>query len=85
MPFHNMVDDASKLLPLTTKANEAPPVEAEGGASVEIEGNRLLLTAKLTAWDVPPPGVGFTVVTLADPVVAISDAGIDAVSCVALT
>lgn len=50
-----MVDDASKLLPLTTKANEAPPVEAEGGASVEIEGNRLLLTAKLTAWDVPPP------------------------------
>lgn len=40
---------------------------------------------KLTAFDVPPPGVGVTTVTLAVPTLAMSVAGIAAVNCVALT
>jgi len=42
-----------------------------------------LRTVKLTAFDLPPPGL--VTVTLKLPAVAISEAGIAAVSCVALT
>jgi hypothetical protein len=80
-----MIEVETKLLPLTVKTNAAPPAEAEAGKSDEIEGNGLLMTAKLAAVDVPPPGEAFTTATFTMLVVAMSDAGIDAVSCVALT
>ena len=40
---------------------------------------------KLAAFDVPPPGAGLVTVTLKLPAVAMSEARMDAVSCVALT
>src|SRR4030095_2897204 len=43
------------------------------------------LIANDTAFDVPPPGAGFTTVTGIVPAVAISVVVIDVVSCVALT
>ena len=44
-----------------------------------------MLTVKVCAFDVPPPGVGFTTVRLNMPPVVRSLAGIEAVTCVELT
>jgi hypothetical protein len=58
----------------------------EVGESDAIEGTGLLeLTVNAAAFDVPPPGVGLTTVTLGVPLLEISEAGIWAVSCVVLT
>ena len=43
------------------------------------------MTVKVCAFDVPPPGVGFTTVMLNVPPVVRSLAGIEAVTCVELT
>ena len=43
------------------------------------------LMVKVTALEVPPPGVGFVTVTAAVPAEAIAAAGTAAVNCVALT
>jgi hypothetical protein len=45
----------------------------------------VLVTVKLTLLEVPPPGAGFVTVTAGVPAVAMSDARMPAVSCVALT
>jgi hypothetical protein len=69
---------------LTVRVNVGPPTKTETGDSDEITG-RGLSTAKLTAEEVPPPGTGFTTVTLAVPAVAVSAGVTGAVSCVADT
>ena len=51
-----------------------------------INGRNMVATiVKVWALDVPPPGVPVKTVTLAVPPVAMSAAGIEAVSCVLLT
>src|SRR6266850_1178224 len=84
VPFQRTVEPLRKLAPFTVKVNASPPANA-------LPGDRLLrvgaglLTGKVCAAEVPPPGAGVTTVTEAVPVAARSAAGIAAVSCVALT
>src|SRR6266850_1621815 len=83
-PFQRTVEPLRKLAPFTVKVNASPPANA-------LPGDRLLrvgaglLTGKVCAAEVPPPGAGVTTVTDAVPVAATSAAGIAAVSLVALT
>src|SRR6266404_29508 len=84
LPFQRTVEPLRKLAPFTVRVNASPPANA-------LPGDRLLrvgaglLTEKVCAAEVPPPGAGVTTVTEAVPVAARSAAGIAAVSCVALT
>ena len=79
--FQRISELLRKLLPLTVNVNAAPPAVAMEGLKLLIAGAGLLIT-KFTAADVPPPGAGLTTVAAAIPAVAISTAGIAAVSCV---
>jgi hypothetical protein len=83
-PFHCTVEVLRKLVPFTVSVNAAPPVIAEAGLRLEINGAGLF-TTKLCALDVPPPGDGFTTVMLAVPAAAMSAAVIAAVNRVLLT
>ena len=75
-----------KPLPLTLRVKAALPATALGGVSEVIDGTGLaLLIVNAFALEVPPPGAGLKTVTLALPALAMSPAGTDAVSCVALT
>ena len=51
-----------KFVPLTVKVKAAPPTTALAGERVAIVGIGLL-TVKLTALDVPPPGAGLVTTT----------------------
>ncbi len=73
---------ATKPVPFTVKLNPAPPAVALVGEMLVIVGTGLF-TMKLTAFDVPPPGL--LTVTLTLPTVAMSEARMAAVTCVALT
>ena len=83
-PFHRTLDPETKLVPVTVRVKAGPPATADAGESVEMAGVGLL-TVKVLAPEVPPPGVGLKIVTLGVPPVAISVAGIAAVSWVAET
>lgn len=83
-PFHQTVDALTNPLPLTVSVNAAPPAVVELGFKLVSVGKGLLMV-KVAAVEVPPPGVGLLTVTLAVPAVAMSEAGIAAVNCVALT
>jgi hypothetical protein len=80
-------DEETKFVPVTTNENAAPPATAEFGASDVTVGSGLLteLTAKLTEFDAPPPGVGFVTTTAGVPALATSVARIVAVTCVEFT
>ena len=84
--FHFITEPAIKLLPLAVNVNVAEPAVIEDGEMVVKTGVGLAtgLMVKVNAADVPPPGVGLNIVTLAVPAVSISDAGTLAVSCVLL-
>jgi hypothetical protein len=69
-----MSELVTKLLPFTVKVNAAAPAVALDGESDVMAGTGLFI-AKVIAPDVPPPGVGLEIVTLAVPVLAISLAG----------
>ena len=86
-PFHRTFDPETKLVPVTVRVNADPPAVAEEGDMVERVGTGLLaaVMVKVNPPEVPPPGVGLKTVTVAVPAVAISVAGIAAVSCVAET
>src|SRR6266478_861477 len=77
-------DVVTKFVPLTVRVNDGPPAVALVGEIEVIDGKGLLI-ANVAAADAPPPGAGFVTVTLTVPPVAISAAGIAAVTCVALT
>jgi len=70
-------------VPFTVNVNAAPPAFALAGESVVIVGVGLL-TVKLAAADVPPPGAGLVTATGNVPPVAISAAVMAAVNWVAL-
>jgi hypothetical protein len=82
-PFHHTVEPLTKFDPLMVRVNAAPPAVAEFGLRLEIVGVGLLIVKRIDP-DTPPPGAGLLTVTLAVPAVAMSVAGIVAVSCVAL-
>jgi hypothetical protein len=84
VPFHLMTEPETKFPPFTVSVNVSPPAVALEGDRDVIDGTGLLM-AKITAPEVPPPGVGLETVTLAVPVLEISPAGTCAVTCVVLT
>lgn len=87
LPFHCTVEPLMKFVPLTVSVKPVPPAVTAFGLKPVIVGMGFCAwpILKLTALDVPPPGAGLLTVTLDVPVVAMSVAGICAVSCVALT
>ena len=83
-PFHHTVELLINPVPFTVNVKAAPPAVAELGLKLVMAGVGLLIV-KVCALEVPPPGAGVTTVTEAVPAVAMSVAGMAAVSCVALT
>ena len=83
-PFHRTFDVAMKLLPVTVRVKADPPAVAELGERVVRAGTGLFaaVMVKVNPPEVPPPGVGLKTVTVAVPAVAMSVAGIAAVSWV---
>lgn len=73
------------MVPVTRRVNVGDPAVALGGYSVEIVAAGGTMEKTNTAEVAAAEGVvaGVTTVMLADPAVASSDAGTDAVSCVA--
>ena len=86
-PFHRTEEPVTKPVPVTVRVNADPPAVAELGEMEVRVGTGLfaVLMMKVRALEVPPPGVGLKTVTDADPAVAMSAAGIDAVSWVGET
>src|SRR5207253_156000 len=83
-PFSRTTELETKLLPVRVSVNPGLPAETLEGEMLESEGTGLL-TVRVTAEEVPPPGAGLeTVMDRLAPAVK-SDAGIDAVNSVALT
>lgn len=81
-PLKFTVELAMKLVPVNVSVNAAPPaVPLVGEMDVRVgTGLFAMLTLKFTAVEVPPPGVGLVTVTGNDPAVAISAAGMAAVT-----
>ena len=84
VPFQRTDEVATKLVPFTVRVNCGDPARHELGLIELVVGTGLLMV-NVTAFDVPPPGAGFTTVTDAVPALAIRAAGTVAVSRVALT
>jgi hypothetical protein len=80
-PLKSTVEEALKLVPVTVSVNDDPPAVVEVGEMELVVGTGLLIVS-VCAFEVPPPGVGFTTVMDAVPAVAISPAVIVAVSVV---
>jgi hypothetical protein len=84
VPFHNTCEPEMKFVPLTVKANaELPATTLEGDRDVTDGagfGGRVIV--KLSAGEVPPPGVGFNTVTLAVATLDSREAGTRALSLV---
>jgi len=77
-----IVEPGTKLVPLTVRVNGRSPVVALDGDRVVVVGNGLL-TVKLNAVaDKPPPGAGFRTLTEMTWPLAMSAAGIFAVTWV---
>src|ERR1035438_369630 len=73
-----------KFVPATVSVNALDPAGVEVGAMLDSTGTGLPIVNVAGPED-PPPGVGFTTVTLAAPALTISAAVIAAVNCVELT
>jgi hypothetical protein len=80
-PLKSMVDEALKFVPVTVNVKLGPPAVVEVGPMDVVVGTGFL-TVRVCAFDVPPPGAGFTTVIEAVPPVAISTAGTIAVTWV---
>ena len=62
LPFHCATEVLMKLVPFKVSVNAAPPAVAEFGTS-EVSTGIGVVTVNVTAFDVPPPGAGFTTLT----------------------
>ncbi len=71
----------TKPVPFKVRVNVDPPAKTVVGDNEEIEGDGLLIV-KFATEEVPPPGAGFTTVTLAVAAAAMSAAVMEAVSCI---
>src|SRR6267142_3239408 len=83
-PFQRTTELATKLVPVTVSVNPSEPTVTDGGLRLVIVGTGFRMV-KVCAFDVPPPGAPVNTVPAAVPAVAMSVAGITAVSCVADT
>jgi hypothetical protein len=80
LPFHFTVAPLRKLLPFTVRVKPLSPTAFVVG-DIEVMLTSGYVMVKVAAPEVPPPGVGVNTVTLADPPLAISEAGILAINC----
>src|SRR5205823_212291 len=83
-PFHRTTALVTKFVPVTVSVKAGPPAVAEVGVSPVDVGTGLLGAAivNVCGLDVPPPGAGLEIVTVADPAAAMSAAEMAADSCV---
>jgi hypothetical protein len=81
VPLKSIVDEALKFVPVTVSVKDGPPAVVEVGLTLVVVGTGLLMV-NVCAFDVPPPGAGFTTVMDAVPLTAISAAVIVAVRVV---
>ena len=80
-PLTWTTDPAMKLPPLRVNVNPPLPAMTLAGEILESDGAGFgLLTVRVNAADVPPPGAGFTTVMEIVPAEAMSLAGIAALS-----
>jgi hypothetical protein len=80
-PFQRTTELEIKPDPATDRVNPALPATAEDGSINPMDGTGFgAVIVNDTEFEVPPPGLGLTTVTLADPAEATSLAGIDAVN-----
>src|SRR5437660_3803009 len=84
LPFQRTTEPETKFVPFAVSVNSAPPATSLAGASALSVGEGLL-TEKLCSPELPPPGAGLKTVTVTVPPVAMSLAGMEAVSCMLLT
>src|SRR5580704_12575151 len=80
IPLKFTTEVETKPVPFTVSVKPNPPADALPGDSDVIVGTGLL-TVRVVAVEVPPPGVGLATVTLGVPAVAISPDVIAAVTC----
>jgi len=80
-PFQSTVDEATKFVPFTVSVKSELPAVVEVGVIEVVVGTGFVIV-KVSEFDVPPPGVGFTTVTETVPPAATSDARIVAVKVV---
>jgi transcription initiation factor TFIIIB Brf1 subunit/transcription initiation factor TFIIB len=73
LPFHWIVEEETKLDPVTVSVNAAPPAPAKLGFSDVAVGDGLL-SVNVSGLEVPPPGAGVETVTVPVPAVATSAA-----------
>lgn len=82
-PLSRTTEPVTNLVPVSVIVNCAEPTSFEFGEIVVRVGTGLF-TVKVTALDVPPPGVGLKTVISNVPTAVISEAGIVASSLVLL-
>ena len=83
-PFHRTTDLVLKPVPLTVRTKSDPPWAVDVGVMLVVVGTGLL-NVRVLVLETPPTGAGVDTVISALPAVAMSDAGMDAVSWVAET
>jgi hypothetical protein len=87
VPLNFTTELLTKFVPFTVSVRAPDPAATVDGESVVTVGPGFvpLVIVNATAFEIPPPGVGFVTVTGGVPADATSVARIAAVSCVALT
>ena len=85
-PFHLTVEQPfTKFVPITIRVNPASPAVLLVGLILVVVGTGLVAGLIVNVWALevnPAPDAGLKTVTLAVPAVAMSEADMDAVSCV---
>ena len=86
VPFHCTAAPLTKFVPPTVSVNAGPPAAALLGVKLVSVGTGFgaAVIVNVSGPDAPPPGAGFTTVTVAVPAVARSAAVMLALTCVAL-
>ena len=80
-PFQRTSEVVAKPVPITDRVKAGPPAGIDDGLRRVTVGGAFPTTIdNVTGFEVPPPGAGLKTVTLADPIAAISPAGIAAAS-----
>jgi hypothetical protein len=80
-PFQRTTDDEMKLLPLTVSIKAGPPAVTDEGLMPVMAGTGFeAVIVNAIEFDAPPPGDGLKTVIVALPALAMSLAGIEAVS-----